>query len=121
MPEDVFKASPMKLQLLRSLEFAYEAVGMARYRIALNRIEQSVLPKMDGCRLAGSPEKDDWILDCSAQGQVFPVILDIIDLLRNMMRASGQEPPGREPPGREPPGGDTPNRRTSSGVTVSRL
>ena len=52
---------------------------------ALDKLENDILRKTDGCATTGAPDNNDKITDCDAQGQVYPQILVAIDLLRAMV------------------------------------
>jgi hypothetical protein len=49
--------------------------------VALATLEHNILRRTDGCALAGSPDKTDWIKDCAVQEKVSAELLEIIALL----------------------------------------
>lgn len=52
---------------------------------ALNKLEHDLLGKTNGCAESGAPDKNDWIKDCDAQTQVYPLIREAIELLTNLL------------------------------------
>jgi len=55
------------------------------YQDALNKLEKDILKKTDGCAKSGSPDKNDWIRDCDAQGQVYPLVIEAIQLIGQLL------------------------------------
>jgi hypothetical protein len=51
----------------------------------MDKLQNDVLAKTDGCAQTGAPDKNDWIKDCADQNQVDPLILQAIQLLRGML------------------------------------
>jgi hypothetical protein len=79
-PSD-FKKNKQKT-LLNKLEAVRKQVQNGAFEGALNKLENDIVPKIDGCAAGGSPDAQDWILNCDAQGQVYPLVVDLIDALR---------------------------------------
>ena len=52
------------------------------YEDAAKKLEHDILKKMDGCAVTGNPDKNDWIKDCGAQAVVYPLVLEVIGLLK---------------------------------------
>ena len=81
----------MRNSLTRRLNLTLRLVDRERYRPAMIILENWVLPKMDGCAEAGEPDEGlplyeyDWLVTCDAQDQVYPLIIDTIDLLDSLM------------------------------------
>jgi len=46
-----------------------------------------VLRKADGCADGGSPDPNDWIVDCAAQSQVHPPIVQAIALIDEILES----------------------------------
>jgi hypothetical protein len=53
-----------------------------RYEEALDKLENDILQKTNGCAETGAPDKNDWIQDCDTQNQVYPFITEAIALLK---------------------------------------
>ena len=48
------------------------------YRGAATTLQSAVLPHMDGCSATGKPDSNDWVRTCSAQGQLYPQVQNLI-------------------------------------------
>lgn len=55
------------------------------YSGALNQLAYDILQKMNGCADSGSPDKNDWITTCEAQEQVYPLIIEAIGYLEEIL------------------------------------
>ncbi len=85
-----FFRSYMKKMLTRRITIALWLIDKERHNYALFVLEHWVLSKVDGCAALGSPDEGlplrefDWIIDCDAQGMVYPLIVEAIELLRDL-------------------------------------
>lgn len=52
------------------------------YRDALDKLENDILKKTDGCAAAAAPDRNDWILRCAEQAPVYDAIRRAIEQLR---------------------------------------
>jgi hypothetical protein len=68
--------------LLNKLEAVRKQVQNGAFQGALGKLENDILPKLDGCALGGSPDSNDWINNCAAQDQVYPLVVGLIAALR---------------------------------------
>jgi len=82
---DVFKSRNMANALTNKLNAVLEMVDQGLYQEALTKLEHDLLPKTNGCADSGAPDNNDWIRDCAAQDQVYPIIMEAIELLRTMI------------------------------------
>lgn len=57
-------------------------IDQGNYAEALDKLQNDVLAKTDGCALIGAPDNNDWLLTCQAQSQVYPLIVQTIELLK---------------------------------------
>jgi hypothetical protein len=51
----------------------------------LDKLENDLLAKLNGCAEGGAPDRNDWITDCRAQGQVYPLIIEAMGLLESLL------------------------------------
>ena len=79
-----FKKSKEQSKLLKKINKALDLIGMEKYRPALKRLQHDILRKTDGCFTKGAPEKNDWVRNCDAQTQLYPVTKEAIDLLQRL-------------------------------------
>ena len=67
---------------LQPINAATPAIDERRYLDALDKLENDIIAKTDGCANAGAPDKNDCITSCAAQGQVYPFMIEAINLLK---------------------------------------
>lgn len=82
---DVFKNANMKNTLINKLNAVIANIEAGNYADALGQLEHDILGKTDGCATSGAPDKNDWIKDCEAQNQVYPLIMEAIELVRRLI------------------------------------
>ncbi|HSR09956.1 MAG TPA: hypothetical protein VLS90_00825, partial [Thermodesulfobacteriota bacterium] len=83
LPKSAFKNRNMKKNLANKINAAILAVNNAvnnDYSIAIAELND-ILKKINGCADKGAPEPNDWIIDCAAQGTVYPHIVSAINQL----------------------------------------
>lgn len=86
LDQGVFKNKKQKKKLTKRINNVIRLIDRGRYQKALNKLEGgSILKKIDGCANNGIPDKNDWIQDCDAQNAVYPLIIQAIELLENMI------------------------------------
>ena len=84
LDNSVFKNKNMKKTMTNKVNATIEKVVSGEYREAINKLEHDLLGKTDGCTDSGSPDKNDWIRDCEAQGQVYSLIMEAVFCLNDM-------------------------------------
>ena len=85
MPDSAFKNKEHKDNLTRKLSAILALVTEKQeYQAGYVQLENSILQKLDGCTLNGIPENNDWIISCEYQDQVYPLVIDAMELLDNM-------------------------------------
>lgn len=53
----------------------------------MEQLEHAVLARLNGCAKGGVPDKNDWILDCGAQAQSYPLIIEAMGLIESLLSA----------------------------------
>ncbi|MEE9370655.1 MAG: fibronectin type III domain-containing protein, partial [Sedimentisphaerales bacterium] len=79
-PNDV-KNENMLLSLANKLDAIQGMMDKGQYKAAISKLENDILQKTDGCAETGTPDKNDWITTCERQELVYPIIIEIIELL----------------------------------------
>ncbi|MFQ5596947.1 MAG: PKD domain-containing protein [Nitrospiria bacterium] len=75
LDDNVFKGEKKrKDNLTKKMGQAIEKVAKGDYLEAVEKID-SILNKMDGCATGGAPDSNDKILTCTAQAQVYPLLI----------------------------------------------
>jgi uncharacterized protein YkwD len=85
LPESAVQNSNMLRALTNKISVALKLIDEGKYGEALEKLRSDVLQKMDGCANSGSPDKNDWITDCDAQGQIYLLTVQAIGLLEGMI------------------------------------
>ncbi len=84
LPGGDFQAPGHQNAFANILQDAIDAIAAGDVAEAINLIE-NVISRTDGCALRGSPDGNgpgrDFILDCDAQDQVYPVLVDALAFL----------------------------------------
>jgi hypothetical protein len=82
----VFRNDSMPNTLTNKLNAALQAIDQNRYQDALDNLQEDVLGKTNGCMgINQLPDRNDWILNCTAQGQVATPLTQAITLLRALL------------------------------------
>ncbi|MCP4252632.1 MAG: hypothetical protein GY775_04330 [Candidatus Scalindua sp.] len=68
-------------KLTKKLDKAINQLGNDKYKKALNVLQKDIIDTLDGCNLIAEPDEDDKILDCVAQGTVYPLVIESIDMV----------------------------------------
>ena len=73
-------------------ETSYEFTGLeldqqykGRYEEALNKLQNDILQKTDGCAETGEPDKNDWIITCEEQGELYLLVIETIEHVKGLM------------------------------------
>ena len=99
LPASAFKNSNTNLAgaLINKLNAVLSDLGNAKSQAnpargkslqgILNNLNNDILAKTDGCAATGSPDANDWIVDCSAQASLGALLQRIIICIGGMMTA----------------------------------
>jgi hypothetical protein len=71
--------------LLNKMDAALAMIDDGQYQAALNKLENDILAKTDGCAKIGEPDKNDWLITCEAQDAVYPLIIETIDYVMGLI------------------------------------
>jgi hypothetical protein len=83
-PEDL-KNKNMKYSLVNKIDEALQMIDEGLYKVALNKLENDILQKTNGCGQTGEPDKNDWIITCEEQSEVYPLIIETIEHVKGLM------------------------------------
>jgi probable HAF family extracellular repeat protein len=81
-----FKNKNMAGALTNKINAALNMIEQGLYQQALNKLENDILAKTNGCAVSGEPDKNDWITPCSEQAEVYQLILEAIQYLEKAMQ-----------------------------------
>jgi|GEM_PF-3345875 hypothetical protein len=95
--DDLFNNPNNKNVLTNKLGAVLASINADKYSVALNQMTNDVLTKTDGCATTGTVDQTDWIkapgnnplaadiqAACTAQGQVYPLVMEAIGYLQNL-------------------------------------
>ena len=81
----VFRNSNMQNALTNKINAVLNQIDQGLYQEALNKLQNDILPKTNGCAESGAPDRNDWIRDCDSQSQLYPLIVEVIGLLSDLV------------------------------------
>lgn len=79
------KNDKLRNALTNKINAVLEKVNQGLFQEALDKLRDDILGKTDGCATIGAPDQNDWITDCSAQGEVYPLVLETINFLNSLI------------------------------------
>jgi parallel beta-helix repeat protein len=92
IPDSAFRNSSNRTALASKIEAVLLMIDRGEYAQALNKLQNDVLKKTDGCARSGAPDKDDWIATCEYQQIVYSRVTRTIQALEFLVM---QEPAAR--------------------------
>jgi hypothetical protein len=84
LPPSAFKRKKNKANLIKEINSVIDRVNANKYSRAAGILSNRILPKFDGCAAGGAVDKNDLIVDCSSQSQVYPLINEAIQILTGL-------------------------------------
>ena len=82
---DTLKNKNMKNALLNKINAAQQMLDAGRYEEALNKLQNDILAKTNGCVETGQPDRNDWIITCEGQSQLYPLVIETIEYVSGLM------------------------------------
>ena len=82
---DTLKNKNMKNALLNKINTVQQMLDAGRYEKALNKLQNNILQKTDGCAETGRPDKNDWIITCQGQSMLYPLVIETIENVKGLM------------------------------------
>ncbi len=84
MPKDEgehyrLKNENMKYLLLNKIIAVQQMIDEELYEVALSTLENDILQKTNGCAETGKPDKNDWIVTCEEQNELYPIVVETIE------------------------------------------
>ncbi len=75
--------------LTNKLNSILDLINAGEYQVALDKLNNDILPKTDGCTLdpIGVSDKKDWIEDCDEQKVVYDYVNELIDRLNSLINS----------------------------------
>lgn len=79
-----FKNKNMQNTLTKKINATLELVEQGAFAETLDKLQNDILAKTDGCATSSEPDKNDWIQDCGSQELVYPLVIEAIGNLESM-------------------------------------
>ena len=83
-PEN-FRNKKSAAKLSNEIDLALGMIDGGLYEDALDVLENDILKRTDGYAEFGEPDKNDWITTYEGQVEVYPLIMEAIELLESLM------------------------------------
>jgi hypothetical protein len=84
LPTEVLKNKNSSDSLINKTEATLKQIDEGLYQEALDKLQNDILLKTDGCAIAGYPDATDWITTCEGQDKVYPLVMRAIELLQKL-------------------------------------
>jgi PKD domain len=88
LPPSAFRNVVLKDGMLIELNAVLLSITAHDYSVALQLLQNVILPETNGCATTGAPERSNWIVNCPDQSMVYTPLLNIIAEVKAL------EPPG---------------------------
>jgi hypothetical protein len=86
LPADAFKNKNMQKPLTNKINAVLAMIAQGNYQEAFDKLATDVEGKTDGCALGGAPDPNDWLAACDAQASVYPLILETMAYLEELLQ-----------------------------------
>jgi hypothetical protein len=80
-----FKNANQQNTLTSKLRAVARMVNHGSCADALDKLQNDIMQKIDGCAVKARPDKNDWIINCDGQDGLYPGITEMISLLQGMI------------------------------------
>ena len=86
LPPGSFKNPRLRRRALpNKVNSVLDKIDQGLFQEAIDKIVHDILAKTDGCDTTGQPDRNDWIVECSAQLQLYPLLIEAIELLEEFL------------------------------------
>lgn len=79
------KSENLKEHYINKIKTAQEMIDSGNLTSALNKLENDILQKTNGCDETGEPDKNDWVITCEEQSQVCSLIIETIEYVKSLI------------------------------------
>ena len=85
IPPEAFKNKNLGNALTNKINAALAMIQEGQYAQAYDKLVNDVLGKTNGCVETGTPDKNDWIKTCEEQALAYPLVMEAIGYLENLL------------------------------------
>lgn len=82
----IFKNKNMCNALTNKINSVLELIDQGFYIDALEKLQNDILGKTDGCAEIGEPDANDWLKSCQEQQDVYPFLLQALVYLQQILQ-----------------------------------
>ena len=75
----------LRKAMTNKINAVLKMIDEALYEDAWDKLSNDILHKMDGCHYEGEPDKNDWLITCTGQETLFPLVTNAMGLLENLI------------------------------------
>lgn len=79
------KNKQLKNALKNKISSVLTMIEQGLYKEAIDKLQNDILQKTNGCADSNKPDKNDWITTCEDQEDIYPYIIETIEYLESMM------------------------------------
>jgi hypothetical protein len=79
------KNKQLKNALKNKISSVLKMIEQGLYKEAIDKLQNDILQKTNGCADSNKPDKNDWITTCEDQEDIYPYIIETIEYLESMM------------------------------------
>jgi hypothetical protein len=86
LPPEVLKnGNVTKDSIINKIEVVLDMIADGRYENAAGKLINDVIERTNGCAIGGEPDSDDWIITCEGQNEVYPLVMEALGYLQNLI------------------------------------
>lgn len=85
LPDYVFKNPNSANALINKLNATLATLSEENYQDVVNKLQNDLLKKTDGCANEGESDKNDWIITCEGQERIYSLIIRAIELVEKLL------------------------------------
>jgi len=80
----VLKSANLQKPFISKLNAVIADIDAGYFAAALEKLQHDISAKTDGCAASTSADNNDWIRDCASQRLVYPLLLEVMEILRQL-------------------------------------
>lgn len=92
--DEDFKPGEKRKALTDKILDVIEKLDEGKIRNAVEKLSSDVMAKTDGCAANDIPDHNDWLVNCGAQGELFPLLFGALASLAPELRLEGHDDDG---------------------------
>jgi hypothetical protein len=86
IPNRAFRSPSNRAALANKINIVLQMINRGAYAQALDKLQNDILKKVDGCAMSGVPDRDDWIIDSTYQRIANQRVTRAIGALEGLIR-----------------------------------